>query len=506
MTEEVKIIMSLLGDEVINVNNTLLDCLSENTRHDRTGMHPTLLSYIGSIRRAIVVGAGGIGAWVAHFLSVSDLVQELHLYDSDTIETHNHSRFMFPPEMTGKAKVTALSAMIKMCRPQAMVISHQYDFTTDELDTLLQEETRFEGGGAGDSMQELTIRDEAPGQLGPAIESNSLSEDSIFRHTIASIIYGNTYQVSPLLIIDTTDNVEFQRTLSNYCHTLLQEHMNRLVKCAQSHTSIPNPGSLVPIYIRASYNGIDHVTITRRFSEFGADQAQGRYDVIPSFPLPAILAATHAVYGGLQAIQDTQCEIHRKLIDTCTDTNIFTGRHKQMQTTVPWLKYKREPTTVSGHYHPKLETMNNSNFKLALHSKDKQEAHEAMMKCVPSLYPVIVNGDNRTQLSIKRGTSHGMGQLRVCRVLDNEAGSSPDNATPPEQDPRDDGASREGGVVGVSSVHERRARRARTAGEQVQRMQRQIIDDLSLAFSHRSPLNQYGRPHREPDTGTDNNT
>lgn len=457
MSEEINVVMSLIGDEVINIDHALASRSAQEHRHDRSLLHTALARYLGSIPKVVVVGAGGIGAWVAHFLAVSDVVEELHLYDSDKIEAHNHSRFLFPPEMTGHSKVHALAAMLKMSRPDALIISQRQDFTIDELEVLRNEGLRMDEGVVGDMRQELRA------MMEPDPVRRRTSSPSPFNMdgpVMQQLISEDDLQLYPLLIIDTTDNVEFQRTMSNRCHELLQEHMDEGVRAYRNGRRFAR-NVPVPVYVRASYNGIDHITITRRFSEFGADQAQGRYDVIPSFPFPAILAAIYAVYGGLQAIQDAQYEVAKHIIQTISSERRFGTMLDQIRTGFPWLKYYHEPESrretdgPPGRYRPRMCNIEHNCYGQALYSDDKKEAHEAMMECVPSLYPTIVNGDNTTRLSIKRGLSHGMGQFRVRRVLSDETSDSPDDTASVEQDPRDDGIGGETGMAGVPDNDER---------------------------------------------------
>jgi hypothetical protein len=71
----------------------------------------------------VVVGCGGVGAWVGYFLGMAG-VQELELFDSDTISGHNLNRLPFTPAHIGQSKSAALAALIASTRPDAIVRAH----------------------------------------------------------------------------------------------------------------------------------------------------------------------------------------------------------------------------------------------------------------------------------------------------------------------------------------------------------------------------------------------
>lgn len=71
-------------------------------------------------QRVMVVGCGGIGAWVAYFLGLAG-VAHLELYDSDKIEEHNLNRLPFTPADIGESKSLALARLITKARPDVKV-------------------------------------------------------------------------------------------------------------------------------------------------------------------------------------------------------------------------------------------------------------------------------------------------------------------------------------------------------------------------------------------------
>ncbi len=74
------------------------------------------------IDKAIVVGLGGTGSWVALFLAMSGCGQ-LSLFDFDYLEPTNFNRLPLPSEGNiGKAKTEAMKALIASLRPACAVV------------------------------------------------------------------------------------------------------------------------------------------------------------------------------------------------------------------------------------------------------------------------------------------------------------------------------------------------------------------------------------------------
>lgn len=78
-----------------------------------------------------VVGAGGIGTWVAISTAMAGC-QEIHLYDEDVLEMHNLNRLPFTREDIGEPKTEVVKNRIQELRPQAEV--HTHGFVEDEDD------------------------------------------------------------------------------------------------------------------------------------------------------------------------------------------------------------------------------------------------------------------------------------------------------------------------------------------------------------------------------------
>ncbi len=78
--------------------------------------------------KVAVVGCGGIGYWVAKFLAMSG-VEELHLYDPDTLEEHNLNRLDIPYRMLGKNKADVTKIAILSLRDEATIYAYPFKFS-----------------------------------------------------------------------------------------------------------------------------------------------------------------------------------------------------------------------------------------------------------------------------------------------------------------------------------------------------------------------------------------
>jgi bacteriocin biosynthesis cyclodehydratase domain-containing protein len=66
--------------------------------------------------RVLVLGAGGIGAWLAHSLAMMG-VAELVVVDADVVEDRNRTRQPYPVESVGRRKVEVLGELVTGLRP-----------------------------------------------------------------------------------------------------------------------------------------------------------------------------------------------------------------------------------------------------------------------------------------------------------------------------------------------------------------------------------------------------
>lgn len=67
-----------------------------------------------------IVGVGGVGFWTAKFAAMTG-IEEIHLFDPDTIETHNLNRLDLPLKFIGKNKADVGRLIINAIRPNCNV-------------------------------------------------------------------------------------------------------------------------------------------------------------------------------------------------------------------------------------------------------------------------------------------------------------------------------------------------------------------------------------------------
>ena len=70
----------------------------------------------------ILVGAGGVGCWVALALVLGG-VEDITIYDGDTLSGNNLNRFPLPPNSIGELKSVALASWLRTLRPKASNIN-----------------------------------------------------------------------------------------------------------------------------------------------------------------------------------------------------------------------------------------------------------------------------------------------------------------------------------------------------------------------------------------------
>ena len=81
-----------------------------------------------------VVGVGGVGSWVA-IIGAMLGVEEIHLFDSDSLEIHNLNRLPYTEEDVGKPKTLVCKEFINRIRPDTLVFTHPAidEFSLDSL-------------------------------------------------------------------------------------------------------------------------------------------------------------------------------------------------------------------------------------------------------------------------------------------------------------------------------------------------------------------------------------
>ena len=409
----VKTLLSVTGNKILNMSNP--GAMYPEDRHDRTVLSPRTRRFMDSIDDVVVVGAGGIGAWVAHFIAVSDIAKRLHLYDRDIIETHNHTRFLFPPEMTGHKKVHALGAMLKQSRPEANININDIDFGQADLEMLLSQihstrilidhqnegthpcETSIIPAPHVSSLRDRIRTKRRSKEIHTERSQNTSNTQGHFKLNQYQRVMNGVHLIRPILILDTTDNIDFQKSMSELCMEKQEEYLDTFnTQVFQADTRYCHNPLPVPIYMRISYNGVDHCTITPMFSSWGDEHTLGRYDVIPSFPLPAILSAIMGIYAALQRIQLYSVEAGYRATQELIGSYLNYDFSYMSLNTCPspaWLHFTDLYDQISELNHNKMYTLVRQNLTQA-------ERSTILSTIMPELYPEIVLGNQAIKTTL----------------------------------------------------------------------------------------------------------
>ena len=70
-----------------------------------------------------IVGCGGIGSWVAFYLTLAG-VAVIHLFDGDNVSDHNLNRLPLPVESVGQTKSTALALYLWQYNKEVTIRPH----------------------------------------------------------------------------------------------------------------------------------------------------------------------------------------------------------------------------------------------------------------------------------------------------------------------------------------------------------------------------------------------
>lgn len=70
-----------------------------------------------------IIGCGAVGSTIAEQIARLG-IKEVHLYDFDTVSTHNITNQMFFEQQIGQAKVEALTGILKLINSDIVVIRH----------------------------------------------------------------------------------------------------------------------------------------------------------------------------------------------------------------------------------------------------------------------------------------------------------------------------------------------------------------------------------------------
>lgn len=91
------------------------DIYDDNRQHEQ-GIYLRQLSLgIAIGKKVAIIGCGGIGSWVSLFLTLAG-VEELVLFDSDTISEHNLNRFPLGADSIGMRKSEAMGMHLERLR------------------------------------------------------------------------------------------------------------------------------------------------------------------------------------------------------------------------------------------------------------------------------------------------------------------------------------------------------------------------------------------------------
>ena len=84
-------------------------------------------------KKVVVVGVGGVGWHVAKGLAMAG-VEDITVFDMDTVEIHNLSRLDIPYGCLGKNKATLLKEFVDQMRPDNQFKGVPYKFNPDVVD------------------------------------------------------------------------------------------------------------------------------------------------------------------------------------------------------------------------------------------------------------------------------------------------------------------------------------------------------------------------------------
>jgi len=86
------------------------------------------------IPTVMIVGTGGVGCWVALALTLGG-VEQLTLFDADSLSTHNLNRFPLPEASVGEMKSVALAHWLETLRPKVLISARgEFDSNIHEVE------------------------------------------------------------------------------------------------------------------------------------------------------------------------------------------------------------------------------------------------------------------------------------------------------------------------------------------------------------------------------------
>jgi hypothetical protein len=239
-------------------------------RMNRVALSPHLKEMMHLISHAVVVGCGGTGWHVAMTLALADLCRHITLYDGEVVEEVNLNRLPCPASKVGVNKAVVLAAEILRMRPNQVLTAREEWFSIEGVE----------------DMACMLEHQEVPQYVDEQIRNTPYPPRQY------SAIGGYTVPLRPVrsrmrtlvpVIFDCTDNPVFQEKLATAC-------------CAE----VVQPSNLV--YTRVSYDGVSHITVKHTPGARILNERAGRYEMMPSWSLPAQLAAVLGVYSTVRTI------------------------------------------------------------------------------------------------------------------------------------------------------------------------------------------------------------
>ena len=268
------VIILRVGEGMINLSappERLQHPLAQE-RMARVALHENTRKIVRVATHAIVIGCGGTGWYTAMTLAMADLCAQIILYDGDTIEEVNLNRLPVPHGAIGYPKAEVLAAEIVRVRPGQAVMAFN-DWFPDtgirsHILSLLCE-------SAPSVIRSTTLQ----GKYESRVNRNYVELPRVNPEV------DTVYRDNLCLLFDCTDNPVFQ---------------NQLAGTVGARLETLDGGRL--IHTRISYDGVKHITIKHGTVARILDEQAGRYTNMPSWALPAQLAATLGVYSAIRMI------------------------------------------------------------------------------------------------------------------------------------------------------------------------------------------------------------
>lgn len=243
------------------------------------------------IDKAIVVGCGGTGHWVAKNLALNNMAKTIHLFDSDPLEEVNRNRLDVPAGYVGHPKSVVTACEICRIRPDQNVVVYPRAFEPGDIEPLTELcycNENVSIGPLSSSNASQAARSfllDVPTHPAEIEEIGSITHDAQVRHHPPCMVF-----------FDCTDSAAFQ---VRFYDEIVKRKAELVTLWGNSGIGFNGPLPVI-LYKRISYDGLAHLTITDRSTDWGLLEATDRYDVVPSWGLPAQLAANLGIYSVIE--------------------------------------------------------------------------------------------------------------------------------------------------------------------------------------------------------------